>query len=393
MPLTWVLDVFLGLALIAFAVRGYGAGLIRGASGMAGLFGGGLVAILTIPFVGRWVPEAEWRIPATLAAGLMIVLGGYAVGISIGRSLRRRVERSRLRFLDRLFGMVVSAVGAALVASMVAFGIGSLGVPVLSQAIASSVVLRTIDDATPDPLRALSAQLRSTVLQDGLPRIAQAFTAPLPTIPDIDTGTSNLANASRSVVRITGNAFRCAQSQSGSGFVVAPDRVLTNAHVVAGVGEPVVEVPGGGVHVAQIVYFDPIDDLAVLAVDGLTAQPLPFAPTLAEGSTGVIDGYPLGGPFSSHAARVVSVDTILVPDIHGRNPSPRQVYVLAAEVQPGESGGPLLTEGGAVAGVVFAKGETHANLGYALTMEEVAPVLARAESLASPVSSGSCASR
>jgi S1-C subfamily serine protease len=222
-----------------------------------------------------------------------------------------------------------------------------------------------------------------------MPRIIEAFGG-TPQIPDVTTGTPALVNAAQSVVKITGNAYACGRNQSGSGFVVGTNRVMTNAHVVAGVGEPIVQVPGGAALPGRVVYFDPVDDLAVVAVDGLTAAPLPLVPNLPAGSPAVVHGYPLGGPFNSQPASVISVHAVNVPDIYGANPTPRQVYSLATKVQQGNSGGPLLSEAGDVAGVIFAKGSDTQDVGYALAMEEVTPVAEQASSLSQPVSSGGC---
>jgi S1-C subfamily serine protease len=251
-------------------------------------------------------------------------------------------------------------------------------------------VVRTINDLTPAPVQRFLAQVRSAAVEDGLPRIVEAFTGPTPEIPDVNTGSPALVTAARSVLKITGNAYSCGQNQSGSGFVVAAGRVVTNAHVVAGVTEPVVEVPGAGALPGRVVYFDPVDDLAVIAVSGLTTAPLRLTGNLAPGTEAVTDGYPLGGPFDSDPAEVISVDSVAVADIYGANPSARQVYTLASDVQQGESGGPLLSLDGELAGVIFAKAENTPNVGYALAMEELAPVAARAASLSAPVASGHC---
>ena len=385
-----LLDVLLVLVLVASLVNGYRSGLVRSLSGIAGIIAGGTVAFFLVPLIGPWIPAPEWRTPVTLGAALVLVLGGFTVGESIGHAIRRRAHRTKLRVVDRVLGAGVALVATALVISMLAFSIGALGVPFLSPAIASSGTVRTINELTPDPVERFLAQLRSSAVEDGLPRIVEAFTGPSPEIPDVDTGSPALVTAARSVLKITGNAYACGQNQSGSGFVVAAGRVVTNAHVVAGVSEPVVEVPGGGALPGRVVYFDPVDDLAVIAVSGLTAAPLELTGNLAPGTEAVTDGYPLGGPFDSDPAEVISVAAVGVADIYGRNPSPRQVYTLASDVQQGESGGPLLSLGGEVAGVIFAKAQDTPNVGYALAMEELAPVAARAASLDSPVASGHC---
>ncbi|MEO7147244.1 MAG: MarP family serine protease, partial [Terrimesophilobacter sp.] len=282
------------------------------------------------------------------------------------------------------------------ISSMLAFSVSALGVPVLSQAIASSSVLRTIDNLTPPPVKSSLAELRAIVIQEGIPRIISAAggnaspTAPPAPAPNVDTSTKALQTAARSVVKVTGNAYQCGQNQSGSGFVVSKDRVITNAHVVAGVSEPVVEVPGVGAQPGRVVYFDPKNDLAVVAVGGLGAAPIPLTATLAVGSSAVFDGYPLGGPFQSGPARVDQVTTVRAKDIYGSNPHDIQVYELAANVQEGNSGGPLLSTAGRVAGVIFAKSADTSGVGYALTMEELLPVANNAESYSSSVSSGQC---
>ena len=384
-----ILDVILVILLVSSLVAGYRSGLIGSISGILGLVAGAVAAYFVVPLVPTWVTAAEWRTPASIAAALVLVIIGLTVGESIGLALRRRTPR-KLRGVDRLFGAVIGVAAAAAVMSMVAFSVGALGIPVLTSAIASSGVVRTIDSVTPVPVKSFLAQLRSTVVDDGLPRITDAFGGQSPTLPDAQLDNAALDTAAQSVLRITGNAVACGQSQSGSGFVVAPERVLTNAHVVAGVTEAVVEVPGSGALTGEIVYFDPVDDLALINVPGLTTAPLTLQGNLPVDAEAVSLGYPFGGPFDSDPARVISVASVLVADIYGQSPTERSVYTLAADVQQGESGGPLLSDSGQVAGVIFAKAANTANVGYALAMDEVTPVVDQAVGLSAAVSSGAC---
>jgi S1-C subfamily serine protease len=304
--------------------------------------------------------------------------------------VRRGVDKTPLRVIDRVLGAAITLVAAALVTSMIAFGLGSLGVPVMSQAIGSSAVVSTIDTITPDPVKALEAQVRSLVAKDGVPLIASIGSGePLP-VPAAGPGTVAQQASANSVVKITGNAYQCGQNQSGSGFVSSTGRVITNAHVVAGVTQPVVVTPAGGTYTASVVYFNPTEDLAVLAVNGMPTAPLHLGPNLAQGDKAVFDGYPLGGPFLSSPAAVESVSTINTPDIYGSNPNPRQVYYLAANVQEGNSGGPVLDSNGEVAGVVFARSATTTSLGFAMTTQDLAPVVAEGPGLNATVSSGTC---
>lgn len=385
-----VLDVLLVLLLLVSLVNGYRSGLLGSLSGILGVVAGGIAAYFVVPLVGAWVPEPEWRTPATLAVALLLILTGLSIGTSVGHSLRRRTQRSKLRVVDRVLGAAFTAIASALVASMVALSVGALGIPFLSPAIASSTVIRSINDLTPDPVRTFLAQLRSAAVQETLPRIVDAFTGPAPDLPPANVRSDALTLASRSVVKVTGTAYACGQSQSGTGFVVSDNRIVTNAHVVAGVTNPVIEAPSGEAVPGEIVYFDPVDDLAVIAVSGLSTAPLALSDDLAPGSEAVADGYPFGGPFVSDPAEVISVGTLNVADIYGQDPTPREVYTLASNVQQGESGGPLLTAAGRVAGVVFAKAATTPNVGYALAMAELEPVASAAGGLNDAVSSGTC---
>jgi S1-C subfamily serine protease len=265
--------------------------------------------------------------------------------------------------------------------------------PVLASALSSSWVLRTIDSTTPPPVRAALAELRGTVFGDGLPRLGELLQPALvPTAPTIALDDPALTQAAQSVAKVTGVAYACGISASGTGFAVSSDRVITNAHVVAGVDQPVVELPGQPARDGRVVYFDPVDDLAVIAVDDLGATALPVVPALDVGAAAVVQGYPYGGPFTSGAAQVVSVGSPPVPDIYEDASAAREIYALAGTVRPGNSGGPLLTVSGEVAGVVFARSETDDQVGYAMTTTELLPVLARLDALTDAVAPGACTS-
>lgn len=387
-----IVDILLVLALISYTVYGARAGLLRSVFSIAGVVAGGIGAVLLLPIMTQLIAERGVRIVVGLFLVVALLTLGSTVGGLIGRALSGGVARGPLKVIDRTLGAAVGLVVSALVLSMVAFGVTSLGVPVLSPALASSQVLRTVDQVTPAPLKGALAQLRSLVIQDGIPRITEALGDPTtpPTVPDLDTATGALESASMSVVRITGNAYACGQSQTGSGFVVAPDRIVTNAHVVSGVDEPIVETRRDGTVSGRVVYFDPVDDIAVIATDGLTTAALPAAANLAVGDQAVFQGYPLGGPFQSRAADVISVREFDVDDIYGQTKSPRDIYTLAADVQQGNSGGPVLSLDGSVVGIIFATSGTTSNVGYAATMTELQPVLAESSSLTASVSSGTC---
>lgn len=386
-----VVDIVL-LAVLALAlVTGIARGLLASLGAVLGFAAGGAAAFWLVPLVNDFVPQPGWRIVAVIATVAVLLGTGVALGSTIGSALRRGVDKTPAKGLDRLLGGVVSVVIAALAVLATGGAIVATGMPVIATALASSQVIRTIDVITPPPVDEALAQLRSIVTDDALPRLGELFGGDTSTrIPEIALDDPALAAAAASVARVSGVAYACGVSATGSGFVIADDRVVTNAHVVAGVENPVVELPGKPAAEGVIVYFDPVDDLAVIAVDDSGTSALPLAPVQGVGATGVVQGYPLGGPFTMGAAEVVSVGTAPVPDIHDSSVALREVYALAAFVQPGNSGGPLLTMSGEVAGVVFARGADDADRGYAMTTTELAPVAEVAPSLTSPVSTGAC---
>jgi S1-C subfamily serine protease len=386
-----VLDLALILALLSYLIYGLRNGFLVTLGGIAGFAAGAVAAFFAVPLVSGFVDDSGWRLTAIVAAAVVLMALGHGLGTMIGRKIRGAVRIKPLRAVDRLVGGAVNVVVSALVMSMLAFSVSALGVPFVSQQLAESKVIRYIDGLTPVPVKTTMAQLRSTVIGNGIPTLLEGLDQGQPvSAPDASTDTPALNRAGQSVLKIAGTAYQCGQNQTGTGFVVSPGRVVTNAHVVAGVSQPVVEIPDGGAMPGRVVYFDTRHDLAVLAVDGLPSEPLTLVSDLPNGSPAAFAGYPHGGPFKSNPATVQDITSVLVPDIYGQNPAPEEIYRLAGNVQPGNSGGPLLTMEGLVAGVIFAKATSDAELGFAITMEDLFPVASQAAALSAPVSSGQC---
>ncbi|KAA9134758.1 MarP family serine protease [Microbacterium caowuchunii] len=386
------LDVVCVLALVLALVQGIRRGLLASLGAIAGLALGGLAAWWLVPVVGRLVQAPEWRGWAILGVVAVLLFGGAVLGGAVGSALRRGADRIRLKWLDRALGAVVNVGVVGLALSLVGQSVAATGMPVVSEAVGSSTVLRTIDSVTPRPVDEALAQVRAIVIDDGLPRLGELFEA-LPSVtasPPVDLADPALSGAAQSVARIAGTAYSCGRSLTGTGFVVAPDRVVTNAHVVAGVAAPVVELPGRTAREGRVVYFDAGTDLAVIAVDGLDAGTLAVGENLPLGGSGVVQGYPYGGPFTMGSASVLSVGVVPVPDIYDSVSAPREVYALAADVRPGNSGGPLLDAAGDVVGVVFARADDGTEVGYAMTTAPLRPVADAAPTLSESVPTGSC---
>lgn len=387
-----VVDVVLLVVLVGALGVGVSRGLLASLGILIGVVLGGLAAFWLVPVVNDVWPWQSTRIFAVIALVLLLVIGGAAAGGALGGALRRGVDRSApLRVVDRVLGGAFAVLAGALSLSLISASVVPTGTPVISSALGSSQVIRTIETLTPRPVAEALAQVRSAVLDDGLPQLGVLLDLDVqPTAPPLALDDPELTQAAASVARVSGVAYACGTSATGTGFVIAPDRVVTNAHVVAGVSAPVVELPGQPAREGRIVYFDPVDDLALIAVDELGAAVLPVAAPLVPGTAAAIQGYPWGGPFTTVTAEVISAGSVLVPDIYGETSNLRDIYALAAEVQPGNSGGPLLTDDGDVAGVVFARAEADASRGYAMTTTELQPVVAGAAGWSEAVSTGSC---
>jgi len=390
-----VIDVVVVGALIAAVVIGASRGLVASLGTIAGLVLGGFLASWLVPVLGPvlvdLIPASTWRSVISAAIAVGLVVGCAAIGSAIGSAIRRGVDRAKLSVLDRGLGAIAGAAAAALVLLMVGQSIVATGAPALAPAVASSRVLGWIDDLTPAPVDSALAQVRSLVIDEGLPTLGDLLDVQATsTAPPVALDDPALQAAAGSVARISGTAYACGVSLTGSGFVVAPDLLATNAHVVAGVDTPLVELPGREAREGRVVYFDPTDDIALVAVDDLGAPALVLG-DLAVGDAAVVQGYPHGGPFTSGGASVLSIGVVDVPDIYDAASSPREIYSLGADVQPGNSGGPLLTSAGAAAGIVFARGEDGTARGYAIAMSELEPALAATDDDSAAVATGACA--
>lgn len=387
-----IVDIIAIILLIVVFVIGVRRGLFASLGTLLGLIVGGLAAYWLAPVVNDLWPWPETRVVAVVVLILVLVVGAAFAGGLVGGAIRRGVDRSApLKVIDRVLGGALAVVAGALALTMVGSSVQVTGTPGLSSVLASSQVLRTIQELTPRPITDALAQARSAVMDDALPRFGDLLDLDVqPTAPPVALDDPALAAAAQSVARVSGVAYACGMSATGSGFVVAADRVVTNAHVVAGMSTALIELPGRPAREGRIVYFDPVDDLAVIAVDGLDARPLPVVAPLPRGTAAAVQGYPWGGSFSSGNAEVLSSDTVLVPDIYRDSQALREIYGLAAQIVPGNSGGPLLTAQGEVAGVVFARAEDDPDRGYAMTTTELDPVLAGASSWSEDVSTGPC---
>ncbi len=391
------LDVLLLGAAALFALTGYRQGLLVGLLSFVGFFGGGLVGTQLAAPVATQVATGA----AQSVVGVAVVLAAAALGqlaaITVGHGLRRRLPGRGARALDSAVGALASATAALLVAWLVATPLASASYPFVAAQIRRSSVIAAVDRFVPDPVRTLFASFTRLVDRRGFPDVfgplSPTRVAPAPA-PDPAILRSRAVTAARpSIVKLLGTARSCSRRLEGSGFVYAPEHVLTNAHVVAGVDELAVLV-GGRRRPGRVVLFDPDRDVAVVFVPALRASPLHFAGAAGPGTSAVVAGFPLDGPFSAIAARVRSRQQVSGPGIYADSDPGHQVtrlvYALRARVRSGNSGGPLLAGDGAVLGVVFAAAADDPDTGFALTASEVAGDARAGASASTPVSTRRC---
>jgi S1-C subfamily serine protease len=396
-----LLDIFLVLLLAGYAASGYRQGMVISVLSLAGFLGGGAIAMAVLPAL---LDSFDVFDSSPLLRALVLVFGvfsiasmGQAIAVALGGRVRARVPAGPGRVVDSVLGMVVVLVSVSVLVWFVAGALrGGAPAPV-AKAVGESRVLRAIDSVVPPQTSRLFAGFRQALDREGFPRVFEGIQAePIRPVDPPDPNvvrTAGVEAAASSVVKITGVAAACNRGQEGSGWVVAPGRVVTNAHVVAGLGDVTVRPRGTGQsYTGRVVIFDPERDLAVIAVPDLPSRPLPLGSVLKRGDAGVVAGFPLDGPYRLDAARIRQVIDARGADIYGNPGTVREVYSMYARVRPGNSGGPLLDPNGRVVGVVFAKSLDDSVTGYALTLDEARAIIHAAGSASKRVSTGGCVS-
>ncbi|MDT7571129.1 MAG: hypothetical protein QOE05_1303 [Actinomycetota bacterium] len=390
------LDIVLVIAAVSFAFSGYRQGFVVGVLAFVGFIGGGVVGLLIAPTVVGKVDAGVFQSLLAIAVVLLAATIGQVALAWLGGSVRDRITWRPARKLDQGLGALVSVLALLLVSWFLASSLRPGPVPALSRQISDSRVITAVDGVVPEKASTLFSSFRRILDDNSLPTVfgglsPERIRPVQPPEPEVARRAA-IRRASASVVEIAGTASSCSRRLDGTGFVISAQHVLTNAHVVAGVDRPNVRVGGEGRRLlARVVVFDPQRDLAVLFVPNLRAAPLDFDRGGGRGDTAVVAGFPQGGPFRLEPARVRDTIQARGPDIYHRTQVTREVFSLFADVEPGNSGGPLLAADGDVYGVIFAKSLDDPNTGYALTADEAAPVVRAGRSRTTQTSTGSCA--
>ncbi len=388
-----LLDWLLVVLVLTYALSGYWQGFITGAFATTGLLLGGLFGVWLAPAA---LGDAEPSVVVSLGALFIVILCaslGQALLQFAGARIRDRITWQPVRAVDAVGGAALSAVAVLLVAWALGVAVSGSGISGITGQVRNSTVLGEVDRILPASADSALGAFNDVVGSGFFPQYLDPF-AP-ERIIEVGPGPKRLLNdpdvadAQSSVLKIRGTN-RCGRGVEGSGFVYADGRVMTNAHVVAGVSDPSVEINGDAV-AAEVVHYDSDLDIAVLALDTTGLPTLSFD-TAAQPREGVaILGYPQDGPYDVQVGRIRAEQRLRSPDIYGDGSVIRSVFSLRGLVRPGNSGGPIVSSGGDVVGVVFAASVTDPDTGYALTAEQVGRSAVTGVSADDEVGTGDCA--
>lgn len=339
--LDWLLVALAGI----YALSGYWQGFVTGAFATAGLLLGGLAGVWLAPVA---LGDAEPSLWVSLGALFIVIVAaslGQALLQYVGARIRESITWQPVRALDAIGGAALSAVAVLIVAWALGVAISGSRIAGVTTLVRNSDVLSKVDETLPASADRMLSAFNNVVGTTFFPRYLEPF-AP-ERIVDVGPGPRRLLTdpdvlaAQDSVLKVHGTN-ECDNGIEGTGFLYAPDRLMTNAHVVAGVSDPEVLLEDGPVP-AEVVYYNPDLDVAVLAFDSDGLPALVFDRDAATGDGVAILGYPQDGPFDVQAARVRSEQRLRSPDIYGDGTVIREVFSHGGLVGPVNSGGPIVT--------------------------------------------------
>lgn len=383
-PSQWLDVAILAIAFIA-AISGWRSGALGSLLSFVGVLLGAVAGVLLVPHIVSRIEAPRVKLFAALFVILALVVVGEVAGVVLGRAVRGAIRNKGIRTVDSVIGVAVQLLVVLSAAWLLAMPLTqSKDQPELADAVRGSRVLAEVNEIAPNWLNSVPKRLSALLNTSGLPAVLPPFGLPRTPIIAVSSPDPALANnpvvaaVAPSVVKIRSLAPSCQKILEGTGFVIAPERVMTNAHVVAGSSSVSLQANGKNFD-ATVVSYDPQVDIAILYAPGLPSAPLAFDNASAKtGTDAVVLGYPGGGNFTATPARIREVIKLNGPDIY-RSPQSvtRGVYTIRANVEQGDSGGPLIDLNGRVLGVVFGAAVDDADTGFVLTAEEVSGQLAR----------------
>jgi S1-C subfamily serine protease len=376
--LDWIIIVF----VLLMAVWGYLQGLIVSALSLAGFAIGAFAGSRLGPLLLEGGSSSPYAPLFSLVTALMI--GGLAAVLfeAMGEGVRRRLAFRMAAVIDGIGGgLLVAALGLALVWIMGAVALQTPGARKFRKDIQRSVILKELNQVLPPSGPILNALSRA----DPFPSI-RGPEADVPAPNRRIVRDSDVRKAHDSVVKILGTA--CGLAVQGSGWVAAPGVVVTNAHVVAGQDDTTIHTDGGPRLDAQAYLFDAHNDIAVLHVGSLDAPALEGHVRAPAGAPVAILGYPENGPYHVSAGRLGDTRTVITRDAYGQGPVQRRITSMRGNIRPGNSGGPAVDESGEVVATVFAATTRGRPGGFGVPTGIVQSDLGAADH---PVDTGPCA--
>ena len=386
-----ILDIIIIVLLISAVIRGREIGFVQQALSTIGFFGGLIIGALIEPYT---VGLAHTQLSRSLVTLLTTIGMGFVlltIGEYIGVILKHKVVPLKINKFDNILGSLISVISVLL---GVWLGVAILRtLPNLSfqHQLKSSKIIAALDRHLP-PAPNVIADLSHLVDPNGFPRVFNGGEPAPPgsvKLPSYSIIAAAVNKDRPSVVKIVGEG--CGGIVEGSGFIVKPGIVATNAHVVAGISQPYVEDSNGN-HQASVIYFNPNLDFALLRVNNLAGTPLDVsAASVANNTNSAALGYPGGGGFKADPAVILEQFTATGSNIYQQGNTTRQIYEIEANIIPGNSGGPLITTNGTVVGVVFAQSTEYNEVGYALVTKPIVRIIDNTPANSPPVGTGNCA--
>lgn len=371
-----LLDVLLLLSLVSALAVGYRLGFVTRVASWAGLAVGIVAASLVLPTILRTFAngDAFSRLLITLFTYVLVAALGGSAGEAVGYSVRRRIPTGGLRTIDRVGGAGVGVIGLLILIWLIAPIAAEVPGPA-ARFVRNSAVVQWVDDLAPPqpgPIMALRNQVAQT-------RFPEVF-AGLQPAPQVGAPPSQLPLSAEQLDRVVSasvavESVGCGAVHEGSGFIVAPRTVVTNAHVVAGSTDLTIKRPTGEAFSGQVVVFDDDRDLAVLDVPGLEGPALSIGDA-PPGTQGAVVGYPGGQDEPRPVPASIEDERLAVGrDIYGRDRVERRILFLAANLAQGDSGSAVVDANGVVVGVSFAIAPDQPNVAYALDDQELQAAL------------------
>ncbi|MFM9034385.1 MAG: acid resistance serine protease MarP [Mycobacterium sp.] len=388
----WLDIAIIGVALIA-AISGWRSGALGSLMSFIGVVIGAIAGVMLAPHIVGYFSSPRGKLFAALFLILALVVIGEVAGVVLGRAVRGSIRSGPVRAIDSIVGVALQLVVVLVAAWLLGSPLTTSNQVGLATAARSSKVITEVDKYAPEWLRAVPKRISALLSTSGLPEVLQPLgrTPAAVDPPDASLADSLVVSKSRpSVVKIRGVATACQKVLEGTGFVIAPNRVMSNAHVVAGSDSVTIEAEDGKKYDATVVSYDPNADISILDVPNLPLAPLQFAEEPAKpGTDAVVLGFPGGGDFAATPARVREIIELNGPDIYKTTTVNREVYTIRGSVRQGNSGGPMINRAGQVIGVVFGAAVDDNDTGFVMTTDEVSRQLAKIGNVAK-VPTGAC---